>query len=101
MSRDPVCRSVLAPLVALAVLGCSVTGCFGGKNPDGRCNEVAEYQLSGSVPDLVVPDGLVAPNRESGYSVPAAGANPEADGAACLARPPEYFRQEPPAAPAK
>jgi uncharacterized lipoprotein len=85
----------------LVVLSCALTGCFGGKNPAGRCNEVAEYQLSGSVPDVVVPDGLVAPNRESGYTVPAAGANPEVDGAACLARPPEYFRKDPSAAPAK
>ena len=101
MARDPARRSLPPPLVALCILTGALTGCFGGKNPDGRCNEVAEYQLSGSVPDLAVLDGLVAPNRESGYSVPAAGANPEADGAACLARPPEYFRQEPPAAPAK
>lgn len=90
-----------AALFVLVVLGGALTGCFGGKNPDARCNEVAEYQLSGSVPDVVAPDGLVAPDRESGYLVPAAGANPEVDGAACLARPPEYFRQEPAAPPAK
>jgi len=85
---------------ALIVLSGALSGCFGGKNPDARCNDVAEYQLSGSVPDVVAPDGLVAPNRDSGYSVPAATGNAQVDGAACLPRPPDYFRKEAPAAPA-
>lgn len=105
MSRDPVRRSVLAPLVALFLLSGALTGCFGGKNPDAHCDDVAEYQASRSVPDIVAPDGLVTPTLESGYSVPAPTANAEADllvrGAACLARPPDYFKKDPAVAPAK
>ena len=90
-----------AALFVLVVLSGALTGCFGGKNPDARCNDAAEYQLSGSVPDVVAPDGLVAPNRDSGYTVPAAVANAQVDGAACLARPPDYFRKDPAAPSAK
>lgn len=89
----------------LVVLSGALSGCFGGKNPDARCKDVAEYQLSDSVPLVVAPDGLVTPNRESGYSVTAAVAKAEAEllarGAACLERPPDYFRKDPAAAPAK
>lgn len=95
MSRDPVCRSAMPPLVALVVLGGALTGCFGGKNTDARCNDVEEYQLAGSVPLVVAPDGLAAPSRGSGYVVPPLEGNPKVDGAACLARPPDYFRKEP------
>lgn len=101
MSRDPVCRSARSPLVALIVLGGALTGCFGGKNSAARCNDVEEYQLAGSVPRVVAPDGLQTPSQGSGYPVPPPGANPEVDGAACLARPPDYFRKDPVAPPAQ
>jgi uncharacterized lipoprotein len=94
----PVRRSVL---VALAVLAGALTGCFGGKNSDARCNEVEEYQRAGTVALVVAPDGLTAPDRGSGYTVPAPGANPAVDGAACLARPPDYFRKDSAAPPAQ
>ena len=95
----------LLPSVALLLLSGALSGCFGGKNPDARCNDVSEYQRSGSVPDVVVPDGLVTPSRESAYLVPPANPNGEAAlmsrGAACLARPPDYFRKDPLVAPAQ
>jgi uncharacterized lipoprotein len=85
-------------LALLGLLGTALAGCFGGKNVDDRCDEVAEYQASRSVPGLQTPEGLVAPNRASGYAVPPA-AEAELKGAACLARPPPYFRPDPSAAP--
>ena len=72
----------------------SLAGCFGGKNLDARCNDVEQYQSAGTVPLVVAPDGLTVPARGSGYAVPAPGANPGVDGAACLARPPDYFRKD-------
>lgn len=81
-------------IVALALLGGGLTGCFGGKNPDARCNDVAEYQLATSIPLVVVPDGLSAPNRGTGYVIPLPAANSDIDGVACLARPPDYFRKD-------
>jgi uncharacterized lipoprotein len=89
-----VSHAARAPLVALVALGGILTGCFGGKNSDARCDDVSEYQLAGSVPPVVAPDGLAAPSRGSGYVVPPLEGNPEVDGAACLARPPDYFRKE-------
>ena len=84
----------------LALLAGSLAGCFGGKNVNERCDDVAEYQASRDVSGLKVPEGLVAPGQASGYAVPpASGA--ELRGAACLARPPPYFRPDPTAAPAQ
>ncbi len=105
MSRGPVSRSSLAHRVVtwagMVILGGTLTSCFGGKNSAARCDDVEEYQLAGSVPLVVAPDGLTAPSRGSGYVVPPPGASPEVEGAACLARPPDYFRQDPAAPPAK
>jgi uncharacterized lipoprotein len=85
-------------LALMASLATLLAGCFGSRNVDDRCDEVSEYQASRSVPGLQTPEGLVAPNRASGYAVPpASGA--ELRGAACLARPPPYFRPDPSAAP--
>ncbi|MBL8200665.1 MAG: hypothetical protein JNK40_06815 [Chromatiales bacterium] len=85
-------------VVLLVLLSASLAGCFGGsKNVDARCNDVAEYQASRDVPGVQVPEGLVAPNRASVYVVPPA-TEAELRGAACLARPPPYFRPDPAAA---
>lgn len=91
-------------LPVLALLAGAVplvlAGCFGAKKADDEhCNDVAEYQSSRSVPGVKVPDGLVTPGKGSGYAVPAPTAEAQVQGAACLARPPGYFRKEaPPAA---
>ncbi len=87
-------------LVLAALVG-GLTGCFGGKNPDARCDDVSEYQLATSLPLVVTPDGLAAPNRGSGYVIPPQVADAQVDGAACLARPPDYFRKDPGPPPAK
>jgi uncharacterized lipoprotein len=83
----------------LALLAGSLAGCFGSKNVDDRCDDAAEYQASRDASGIRVPEGLAAPNQASGYTVPpASGA--ELRGAACLARPPPYFRPDSAAAPA-
>jgi uncharacterized lipoprotein len=92
------CRSALVTLVAVSV---ALPGCFGGKNPDARCNDVEQYRSASTVPLVVAPDGLTAPARGSGYAVPEPGSSGDVDGAACLARPPDYFRSDPPAPPAQ
>ncbi len=80
------------------MLAVSLAGCFRTKDVNARCDDVAEYQSARDVPGLKLPAGLAAPGQSSGYVVPpASGA--ELRGAACLARPPPYFRPEPPAAP--
>ncbi len=87
------------PALLLPVLAVSLAGCFGSKDVNDRCDDVAEYQSSRDASAIQVPEGLAAPSQASGYAVPpASGA--ELRGAACLARPPPYFRPEPPAAPA-
>ena len=88
-------------VMILAGLVGGLTGCFGGKNPDARCNDVSEYQLATSLPLVVTPDGLAAPSRGSGYVIPPQVAAAPVDGAACLARPPDYFRRDPGALPAQ
>jgi len=87
--------------VVLAVLAGGLTGCFGGKNPDARCDAVSEYQRATSIPLVVAPDGLTVPNRGSSYVIPPQAADAQVDGAACLARPPDYFRKDPGAPPAQ
>ncbi len=90
------CRAMI-----LAALVGGLTGCFGGKNPDARCDDVSEYQLATSLPLVVTPDGLAAPSRGSGYVIPPQVADAQVDGAACLARPPDYFRRDPGPSPAQ
>jgi uncharacterized lipoprotein len=77
----------------------SLPGCFSSKNPDEHCNDVSEYQGSRSVPGIVVPEGLAEPSRSTAFVVPpAAGDAAELaeTGAACLSRPPDFFRRDPP-----
>jgi len=94
-SRGLRCLAVLT----LASLAGALTGCFGGKNPDAHCDDPAEYQASTSVPAIQAPDGLTAPGKASGYSVPGSPDTAEVRGSACLARPPDYFREDPGVAP--
>jgi uncharacterized lipoprotein len=88
-----------AAIASLLLIAGTLAACFSSRGPDERCDEVSEYQASRSVPGLVVPDGLSAPGGASTYVVPPAGnaaAAGEANrGAACLARPPDFFRSEP------
>lgn len=85
-------------LLAVSLAG-NLAGCFGGKNVDEGCDEVAEYQASRTAPALQAPEGLEAPGRASGYVVPP-GLEIEIRGAACLARPPPFFRPDSAPAPA-
>jgi uncharacterized lipoprotein len=86
------------PGLLAVLLASSLAGCFGSKKVDERCDDVAEYQASRDASSIQTPEGLVAPSQSSGYVVPpASGA--ELRGAACLARPPPYFRPDPAAAP--
>jgi uncharacterized lipoprotein len=81
---------------------CALAGCFSSKDPNKGCDEVSEYQASRSVPGIVVPEGLSAPSHSSTFVVPPAGADAAGAAApapqpwaACLQRPPDFFRREP------
>ncbi|MEO8444638.1 MAG: hypothetical protein ABI567_06510 [Gammaproteobacteria bacterium] len=92
-----------ARLVALSLglsLSLVLAGCFSAKDPNAHCSDISEYQQSTSVPDITIPEGLTAPGQASSYTVPPAAADQALQGAACLARPPDYFRKDPAAAPA-
>jgi uncharacterized lipoprotein len=85
--------------LGLAVLcGAGLAGCFGTRNPDDRCADVAEYQGSSEAAPVVAPAGLQLPSQTSGYTVPPAP-GPDPKWAACLSRPPAYFRPDPGATP--
>ena len=88
---------VTIPLAIL--LSGALAGCFGGKNVDEGCADLAEYQSSANAPRIRTPEGLTPPAQSSGYVVPP-GEDEEPRGASCLARPPPYFRPDP-AAPAQ
>jgi uncharacterized lipoprotein len=94
---------LFGPLILAA---CVLAGCFSSKDPNKGCDDVSEYQASRSVPGIVVPEGLSAPSHSSTFVVPPAGATTaggDAPGAAsasqawaaCLPRPPDFFRREP------
>jgi len=89
-------RLLLAPLVLVCA---ALVGCFSSKDPNEGCDDVSEYQSSRSVPGIVVPEGLVAPSHSSAFVVPdgATSGDPEGArrGAACLARPPDFFSKDP------
>lgn len=91
------------------MLSALVAGCFSAKNPDANCNDVSEYQSSTEVPAIVIPKSLSAPTESGSFAVPPArqaaqSGQPKLEqqrvpGAACLARPPDFFRKDvPPAA---
>ncbi|MEO8224361.1 MAG: hypothetical protein ABI661_06110 [Gammaproteobacteria bacterium] len=90
-SRKAACLGVLSLSLALA-------GCFSAKDPNARCNDSSEYQEATSVPGITVPDGLAAPSQASSYAIAPASGSADVTGAACLARPPDYFRKDPAAA---
>lgn len=82
--------------VVLALLGCSLAGCFGGnKNVNARCDDPSEYQASRNLPGITVPEGLVAPSQATTFDIPPGTEGVAVKGAACLARPPPFFRPEP------
>ena len=80
--------------LALGLLALPLAGCFGTKDLNARCNDVSEYQASVDAPPVVAPPNLKLPAQTSGYGVPPE-AGKAAAGAACLARPPRYFRDAP------
>ncbi len=108
-------------LGAVVLLSALAAGCFSAKNPDANCNDVSEYQSSTEVPAIVIPKSLSAPTESGSFAVPPArqvaqsqsgqskseqpkSEQPKSEqqrvpGAACLARPPDFFRKDvPPAA---
>lgn len=94
------------------VLAVALPGCFSRSATD-RCQEVREYQNSGSVPAFGAPEGLAQPPAPERFAIPAAGSAGTQAGepaaAGCLDRPPDYFdrpvagqpegRDSPPAGP--
>ncbi len=85
----------LGASLALSLLCAALSGCFSAKDSNARCSDPSEYQKAGSVTGVVVPEGLAAPGQASSYTVPPAARSQEVAGAACLGRPPDYFRKDP------
>lgn len=74
-----------------ALMICGTTACFsGGKQ---SCDKSQEYQSSGGIEPLRVPDGMDEPDRAGGLTIPDAGAQPKGRevGDPCLESPPDYF----------
>jgi hypothetical protein len=87
-------------LVAVVVLAATTLGgCSWGRSaPD--CRSVEQYQDSQDLPPVRVPEGLSKPEEPNRLKIPAGPApqQPLAANAACLPRPPDYFRKTPPGA---
>lgn len=79
-----------AVVVAAMLLG----GCF-FRRDTSDCRSVEEYQASVAVNPVVVPSTLSAPDESAKLVIPKEPlpAQPLADTAACLAKPPDYFRK--------
>ncbi len=85
-------------MVMVAFCGTVLAGCswFGSKAPE--CKSIEEYQSSANLPPVTVPPGLNRPDEPGVLKIPAGPlpAEPLSDNAACLARPPDYFKKAPP-----
>ena len=70
---------------------CVLSGCSSGGK--GACKKKQEYQVSGSIEPLQVPDGLDQPDRTSALSIPeqSPGAKEREKDDPCLENPPDYF----------
>jgi len=70
---------------------CTLSGCFFGGTQ--ACDKEQEYQVSGSIEPLRVPDNLDQPDRSTALSIPES--SPEVkereEGDPCLENPPDYF----------
>ena len=87
-------RGLILGLAALAV-----AGCFSRSSAEQRCAKPQEYQASVGVSGIVVPEGLSEPARGQAYQLPSGGNKVLPADAGCLDRPPNFFRQDPAAAP--
>jgi pilus assembly protein FimV len=88
-----------ALLPVVVVVATTLGGCSWGRSaPD--CRSVEEYQDSQDLPPVRVPEGLSKPEEPNRLKIPAGPApqQPLAANAACLPRPPDYFRKTPPGA---
>ena len=81
-------------LIIISVTGLLLGGCFFSRNT-ADCRSVQEYQESVAVNPVVVPPTLSAPDQSSKLVIPKEPlpTRPLAETAACLARPPDYFRK--------
>ena len=84
------CRFVIATAAASLVIG----GCSLWRK-EVSCKSVQEYQSSGGIKPVVVPPDLNAPDASATLVIPNASppAQPLSDNAACLPKPPDYFRK--------
>jgi uncharacterized lipoprotein len=75
---------------AIALL-CGLSGCFSSGKPS--CNKQQEYQASGSIEPLQVPDGLDEPERSAALDIPEQSPDAKERGKddPCLDSPPDYF----------
>jgi uncharacterized lipoprotein len=87
-----ICSAVFARWAILILWAGLLSGCFFGSKTKA-CHKPQEYQSSGQVEKLQVPDDLDAPNRE-GALVIAEGARatqPVPEDQPCPEQPPDYF----------
>lgn len=68
-----------------------LSGCFAGGTP--KCDKPQEYQTSGSIESLDVPDGLDQPDRTASMNIPERSPNARDREKIdpCLQSPPDYF----------
>jgi uncharacterized lipoprotein len=76
--------------IALVLL-CTLSGCSSGGK--ASCDKQQEYQASGSIEPLQVPDDMDQPDRSSALSIPelSSGAKEGEEVDPCLEAPPDYF----------
>lgn len=81
---------LIVVVVTVMVLG----GCF-FRRDTSDCRSTQEYQQSIAVSSVMVPPTLSAPDESTKLVIPPEPrpAQPLADTAACLAKPPDYFRK--------
>ncbi len=87
-------RPSLAACTGILLVSVVLPGCFFGGKP--ACDKRQEYQASGSVNSVQVPDGLDQPNRSTVLEIPDASPDAErrAKGDPCLETPPDYFERD-------
>jgi hypothetical protein len=84
------CQWVIPGIAAgLLVGGCSFW------RSETNCKSVQEYQSSADIKPVVIPQGLDPPDASGKLVIPNAPppTQPLSENAACLAKPPDYFRK--------
>lgn len=89
-------RSVFVRFVVVAACLIAIAGCNRGYKP-AKCEKPKEYHEQVSIPPLVVPDDLDAPDPAASVQIPDLPGAREGGSPAgpCLEDPPDYFDTSP------